>query len=156
MASLQRFFYFFHQQVASCSLHLFNFFHLFFSCSVVQDFDVRLWFPVRDFRSSVVEGSSACLCSSSMCFVLFFIVHKFLLFFSLACICQLFFGLHLHGFGLIVLFLQSYNCLVLFFAFLLSWIFCFLSFITGFDGWIVLTWFFVNHIIFRLLCMCVF
>ena len=28
-----------------------------------------------------------------------------LLFFSLACICQLFFGLHLHGFGLIVLFL---------------------------------------------------
>ena len=52
-----------------------------------------------------VEGSSACLCSFSTCSVLFFIIHKFLLFFSFSCICQLFFGLHLHGFGLIVLFL---------------------------------------------------
>ncbi|KAG4954013.1 hypothetical protein JHK87_039607 [Glycine soja] len=31
-------------------------FRLQYSCSVVWDFGVRLWFPVRDFRSSVVEG----------------------------------------------------------------------------------------------------
>ena len=43
-----------------------------------------------------------------------------------------------------------------FFAFLLRWLFCFLSLITGFNGWIVFTWFLVNHIIVRLLCLCVF
>ena len=42
-----------------------------------------------------------------------------------------------------------------FFCFLLSWLFCFLSLFTGFDGWIVFTWFFINHIIVRLLCTCV-
>ena len=35
----------------------------------------------------------------------FFIINKFLFFFSLASICLLFVGLHLHGFGLIILFL---------------------------------------------------
>ena len=90
---------------------------------------------------------SACICSSGTCSVLFVIIYKFLVFFWLASICLLFVGLHLHGFGLIILFLQSYNCLVLFFCCLLSWVFCFQSLFTDFDGWIAFSQFLINHII---------
>ena len=127
---------------------------------------MRLWFRVLDFQFSVVEGWSfvplLCMCMFVsfllfadfrlcmfvfFCHVLCFIFYykKSLLFFSLPSICLLIVGLHLHDFGLIILFFGS--VFLLFADLAILFLSLFAVFHLCVDGWIAFAWFSIDHII---------
>ena len=87
----------------------------------------------------------ACLFSSATCYVLFFIIKKSLVFFSLPSICLLIVGLHLHDFGLIILFFGS--VFLLFADLAILFLSLFVVFHLCVDGWIAFAWFSIDHII---------